>query len=126
MLPPGNMDTFQQQLNDLQKSYSQLGKATSIPALGVERHEILRVPGIEDAKVFAREKLAPGDSAVLFDENEDLFYFTSKSKEGIVQPLMLGRFTLEPEPPKPEYATKQDFEALKTEILQLLRKEDKA
>lgn len=126
MLPPANLDTFQHQLNELQKSYSQLGKSASISAAGIERHEILRVPGIADAKAFARERLAPGESAVLFDENEDLFYFTSKSQDGIVQPLMLGRFTLEPEPPKPEYATKQDFETLKAEILQLLGKEAKA
>ena len=126
MLPSANLDTFQQQLDSLQKSYSQLGKTPGIPQIGVEKHEILRVPGIADAKSFARERLAPGESAVLFDENEDLFYFVSKSQDGIVQPLMLGRFTLEPEPPKPEYATKQDFEALKAEILGLLRKEDKA
>lgn len=126
MLPTASLDTFQQQLNDLQKSYSQLGKTTSVPALGFERYQILRTPSLADAKAFAREKLAPGDSAVLFDENEDLFYFTSKSQEGVVQPLMLGRFTLEPEPPKPEYATKQDFESLRSEILALLKKEDKA
>lgn len=126
MLPSANLDTFQQQLDSLQKSYSQLGKTPGIQPLVPEKHEVLRVPGIADAKTFARERLAPGESAVLFDENEDLFYFTSKSQEGIVQPLMLGRFTLEPEPPKPEYATKQDFESLKAEILDLLKKENKA
>lgn len=126
MLPSANLDTFQQQLDSLQKSYSQLGKTPGLQPLGIEKHEVLRVPGIADAKAFARERIAPGESAVLFDENEDLFYFVSKSQDGIVQPLMLGRFTLEPEPPKPEYATKQDFEALRAEILGLLKKENNA
>lgn len=45
MLPSANLDTFQQQLDSLQKSYSQLGKTPGIPQIGVEKHEILRVPG---------------------------------------------------------------------------------
>lgn len=121
MLP--QTDSFQQQLNDLQRSYSQLGKQQ---ALFSGRHEILKASGIDNAKAWAKDNLAPGESADLFDEKDDVFYVVSKSPEGILQPLLLGRFTLEPEPPKPEYATKQDLAEIKSMIQTLMDKEGKA
>ncbi len=120
MYPNQTYDSFQQQLNDLQKSYSSLGKQT-LPFQ--QKHEILRVSGIDAAKTWAKENLAPGESKDLFDENEDVFYVVSKNPDGIVQPLILGRFTLEAEPPKPEYATKQDFAKLEAMLQKLLDKE---
>ncbi len=121
---PSPYNSYQQQVADLQQKLGALQQSPLVPH--DEPKQILRVPGIAEAKAFSKERLNPGDAAVLFDENEDVFYFVSKSKDGIAQPLMLGRFTLEPEPPKPEYVTKQDFESLKTEILKLLKKENKA
>lgn len=121
MLPQN--DSFQQQLNDLQRSYSQLGKQQTLFA---GRHEILKASGIDGAKAWAKDNLAPGESADLFDEKDDVFYVVSKSPEGILQPLLLGRFTLEPEPPKPEYATKQDLAEIKSMIQSLMDKEGKA
>ena len=117
MLPNSS---FQQQLNDLQRSYNQLGKPLT------STHEILKISGSDAAKTWAKENLAPSESSALFDENEDVFYVVSKSPEGMVQPLILGRFTLEPEPPKPEYATKQDLAEIKSMIQSLIDKEAKA
>lgn len=123
MYPNQTYDSFQQQLNDLQKSYSSLGKSMPQAFAPTAKHEILRVSGIDAAKAWAKDNLAPGESKDLFDENEDLFYVVSKNPEGIVQPLILGRFTLEVEPPKPEYATKQDFAKLEAMLQKLLDKE---
>jgi hypothetical protein len=119
-------DSFQKQLEDLQRSYMQLSKQQGPAILQSQtKHEILRVPGMDAAKPWAKENLNPGESAVLFHENEDQFYIVSKSQDGIVQPLLLGKYTVEPEPPKPEYATKQDFAKLEAMLKQLLEKEDK-
>ena len=117
MLPNSS---FQQQLNDLQRSYNQLGKPLVTP------HEIRKTSGLDAAKTWAQENLAPGESADLFDENKDIFYVVSKSPEGVVQPVILGEFTLKPEPPKPEYATKQDLDEIKSMIQSLMDKEAKA
>ena len=122
MLPFPATDNFQQQLNDLQRSYNQLGKAFPSPL--PQPRQLQHVSGVEGAKKHARDEMNSGDTDVVFDDDEDMFYVVSKSQDGLVQPLILGRFTLEKEPPKPEYATKQDFEELKKEILSLLKKED--
>lgn len=120
---PTGPDSFQKQLDDLQRSYAQLGKIQQPLA---PKHEFTKVPDIEAAKAWAKENLAAGESCPLFDENKDVFYAVSKSKDGVPQQVFVCPYTMEPEPPKPEYATKQDFESLKKEILDLLKKEDKA
>lgn len=121
MLPTPNTDNFQQQLNDLQRSYNQLGRSFGQPR---SPKKLRYVPGIEGAKKHAQEELEPGDEDTVFDENEDRFFIVRKSPDGYVLPLLIGSgYTLENEPPKPEYATKQDFAELRKEILELLKKE---
>lgn len=122
LFQPGISDGFQKQLDDLQRSYAQLGKIQQ-PIQQAEKHEFKKVSDIDAAKSWAKENLAPGESCPLFDENKDVFYAVSKSQDGVVQPLLVCPYTTEPEPPKPEYVTKQDFESLRKEILELLRKE---
>jgi hypothetical protein len=122
LFQPGIADGFQKQLDDLQRSYAQLGKIQQ-PVQQTEKHEFKKVADLETAKSWAKENLAPGESCPLFDENKDVFYAVSKSQDGVVQPLLVCPYTTEPEPPKPEYATKQDFDSLRKEILELLRKE---
>ena len=121
LFQPGISDGFQKQLDDLQRSYAQLGKIQQ--PIQQEKHEFKKISDIDTAKSWAKENLAPGESFPLFDENKDLFYAVSKSQDGVVQPVFVCKYTTEPEPPKPEYATKQDFDSLRKEILELLRKE---
>lgn len=123
LLPQQNYDSFQQQLNDLQRSYTQLGKTfpQQLPQQGAKR-EVHYEDGLEEAKKWSKENLRPGDAENIFDRNENLFYCFSRREDGAFNPVILGRFTLEQEPPKPEYATKQDFEQLRKELVELLQK----
>ena len=123
MFPNQNYDSFQQQLNDLQRSYTQLGKTfpQQIAPVGAKR-EVHYEDSIDDAKKWAKDNLRPGDAENIFDRNENIFYCMSLKEDGGFNPVILGRFTLEQEPPKPEYATKSDFEQLRSEILELLKK----
>ena len=121
MYPQQNFDSFQQQLNDLQRSYTQLGK--TFPAQQQRpKREIHKEDGIDEAKKWAKENLLPGESEAIFDEHKNLFYCVSRKEDGTHNPIILGRFTLEQEPPKPEYATKADFDALRNELVELLKK----
>ena len=115
-------DSFQQQLNDLQRSYAQLGKG--MPGARQPR-KIRRVSGAEEAKQIARDELLPGDEDTVFDAAKDQFYAISKKEDGTVNPVLIGSFTLEQEPPPPEFMTKADFERFKREILEALGKEAK-
>ena len=74
MLPQD--DSFQRQLNDLQRSYANLGKGTSISR---QAKKIRRCAGIEEAKAIAKDELFPGDEDTIFDSEKDLFYAISKS-----------------------------------------------
>lgn len=121
MLPQD--DSFQRQLNDLQRSYANLGKGTSISR---QTKKIRRCAGIEEAKAIAKDELFPGDEDTIFDSEKDLFYAISKKEDGTVNPVLIGTFTLEQEPPPPEYITKQDFESFKKELLDAIRKGETA
>ena len=123
MFPNQNYDSFQQQLNDLQRSYTQLGK-TFPQQYGQQRakREVHHEDGLDAARAWAKENLQPGEAENIFDSNENIFYCMSRKEDGGFNPVILGRFTLEQEPPKPEYATKSDFEQLRSEILELLKK----
>lgn len=124
LFPPTGGDSFQKQLDDLQRSYAQLGKIQQ-PVMQAEKHEFKKISDLESAKSWAKEHLANGESFPLFDENKDVFYAVSKNKDGVVQ-LLVCPYTMEPEPPKPEYATKQDFAKLEGMLQKLLEKENKA
>jgi hypothetical protein len=121
MLPQD--DSFQKQLNDLQRSYANLGKS---PGMIQQPRKIRRCAGIEEAKAIAKDELFPGEEATVFDRDKDLFYALSKKEDGTVNPVLIGTFTLEQEPPPPEYITKQDFESFKKELLDAIRKGETA
>ena len=115
-------DTFQLQLNDLQRSYNQLGKGLPGLSPGARQPRKIRlVSGIEEAKTIARDELLPGEEDAVFDSTKDQFYAITKKEDGTVNPVLIGSFTLETEPPPPEFMTKQDFERFKAEILETLK-----
>lgn len=123
MYPVPNLDAYQKQATDLASKISQLSSQympTLYPAPPAP--SIQYVDGIEGAKSFQRDMPANG-KAVLMDSNENTFFVVSKDANGISAPVMIGRFTLEQEQPKEaSYVTKDDFEAFKSELRQMLQK----
>lgn len=121
MYPVPNLDAYQKQATDLASKISQLN-SQYMPPLYTPPPSIQYVDGIEGARSFQREMPANG-KAILMDSNENTFFVVSKDANGISAPVMIGRFTLEQEQPKEaSYVTKDDFEAFKSELRQMLQK----
>ena len=76
------------------------------------------VDGPDGAREY-QSKLAYNSSDVVFDKNDDIFYFVYKDANGISPKLLtIGRFTLEQETEAdPMYVTKKDLEDFKADIL---------
>ena len=76
------------------------------------------VDGPDGAKEF-QSKLAYNSSDVVFDKNDDIFYFVYKDANGMSPKLLtIGRYTLEQESePESMYVTKQDLEEFKADLL---------
>ena len=76
------------------------------------------VDGADGAREY-QSKLAYNSSDVVFDKNDDIFYFVYKDANGISPKLLtIGRFTLEQETEAdPMYVTKKDLEDFKADIL---------
>ena len=67
-------------------------------------------------------KLKPGESAIVMDDAESIFYAIMKDKEGKVpRKLKVGRFTMEDEPDPPKYITQSDLDNFKTELLDAIK-----
>lgn len=90
------------------------------PAPAMQSPQIQHVAGLEGAKAYQRE-LPASSSVILMDSNEDKFYMVSKDANGNMNPVVVGKFTLEQEENNNMYVTKQDFNELKAEIMQLLK-----
>ena len=112
---------YQQTLEGLKKQYEQLEQLTAqrtapdTPA----PQQVPTVSGIDGARTY---KLGKGSSVALFDVNEDIFYLRQTDSNGNEMPLKIGHYKLEDAPKsETDYVTVKDFEALKAEIVGLLR-----
>jgi len=127
MYPPNNFESYQKQANDLAAKWQQLQQMQNslttqpVPPLMPPPH-IDYVQGLEGAKEYLKNMSANGNT-ILMDRDEAKFYVVSKDANGNPAPIAFARFELETEQqtPAPEYVTKQDFEALKAEILTALK-----
>lgn len=119
MLPVPNLDSYQKQLEDLRRSFQAQGLPTPAP------HQIKYVDGMQGAKDY-QSSLAPGESEIIMDKNEDIFYVASKDAKGDCPKLMtFGRFALEQEEsPESMFVSKKDFAAFEQRIMALLQKGD--
>ena len=115
---------YQATLDGIKKQYEQLEQLTAqhnnidTPA----PQQVPTVSGIDGARAF---KLGKSSSVALFDVESDVFYLRQTDSNGNEMPLKIGRYKLEDAPKsETDYVTVKDFEALKAEIVGLLR--DKA
>lgn len=145
------MNTQQMQMQQIQSMMSQLTSLMSqvnnmpaqeaqpsavpaaLPAPSAALKTIRTCHGIEEAKE-AQRKLNPGESEIVMDDSESIFYAITKDKEGkSPRKMMVGHFTMEEEPEPPKYITqtdleafKTDFEAFKADLLNAIKGGDKA
>jgi hypothetical protein len=120
---------YQAPLEGLKRQYEQLeqlaarqqaGVADSLPA----PQQVPTVVGIEGARAY---RLGKSSSVALFDTEEDTFYFRKTDSNGNEIPMKVGHYKLEDAPKsESDFVTVKDFEALKTEILGLLREKTAA
>lgn len=125
MLPVPNLDNYQKQFSDLQRSIANMnGQQYTSPIM--TQPQIKYVDGIAGAKEY-QNSLPFNSSEIIMDKNEDVFYVVSKDANGISpQYLTTGYFYTETEqPPEANYLTKSDFEAFKAEIFELLKGDNK-
>ena len=131
---PNQMQQMQIQnmMSQLQNLYQQFG-ATS-PALAdqaatpvlqskpveAKPQTIPYCHGIDGAKE-ERNKLKPGESMIIMDDSENVFYAIARDKEGKVPKVKVGRFTIEDEPDPPKYVTQTDLDAFKADLLAAIK-----
>ena len=85
-----------------------------------EPEQIKTVTGLDGAKAYL-QKMPANSSAVLMDNNENVFYSVKKDTNGMAFPIAIGRFTLETEQEQTSsYVTKKDFDDFKAELKSLL------
>ena len=102
-------------LNTMQMPYPQY-----LQQPAQEPEQIKTVTGLEGAKTYL-QNMPANSSAVLMDNNENVFYSVKKDTNGMAFPIAIGRFTLETEQDQPSaYVTKKDFEEFKAELKSLL------
>ena len=95
-------------------------QTTSVPKPAMPVQQIQRVKGIDGAKAYLAGMPA-NSSAILMDNDEDIFYAVQKDANGMASPIMIGHFTMEQENDHADdYVTKKDFEAFKNELKQFL------
>ena len=85
------------------------------------QRQVNHVDGIQGAKEY-QDKLDAGSSEILLDNDNNVFYMVMKDANGNSPAnIVVGDFTLrKQEVTKPEYVTRQDFDAFTAEIKQLL------
>ena len=133
---PQSTFDLQQQLSSLQSQLQSASRPTYYnpdynaiqPAVIPQPQQIYRqvdhVDGLTGAKEY-QDKLAPGSSVIVLDNNSDVFYFLTKDANGNApKQITVGDFTLrKQETTEPAYVTRQDLEDFKAELKQLLTKE---
>jgi len=136
------MNAQQMQMQQIQNMMSQLASLMSqvnnaaVPEAPPAQQAALPAPvqpprtirtahGIEEARE-AQRKLSPGESEVILDESDSIFYVITKDKEGkSPRKMMVGRFTMEEEPEPPKYVTQADLESFKADLLSAIKGEAK-
>lgn len=122
MYPGQNtFDNYQKQANDLLAKIGQLQQYQPHMPAPVAVPQIDYVNGMDGAKEYLRNMPA-GGKKILMDQDEPKFFVVSKDANGTPAPIAFARFVLETEqePEAPDYVTKQDFEAFKKELKQML------
>ena len=110
------LSSFQTQLQQLQ---SALSKPPVIPAPAPPQ-AISFVEGLTGAREYLK-KMPANSSAAVFDNAEPVFFTLSTDANGTPAPIKVGRFTLEDAPePGDNTITKQDLDAFKAEILNII------
>ena len=130
--PYPSFGTFNQQLQQVQNQLASMqtpypnGTVPSVPYPQyvqqpvAEPEQIKTVTGLDGAKAYL-QKMPANSSAVLMDNNENIFYSVKKDTNGMAFPIAIGRFTLETEQEQTSaYVTKKDFEDFKAELKSLL------
>jgi len=128
MYPPpiNNIEPYQRQAHELVDKINRLQQyQTIVPSYSqpVIAPHIDYVHGLDGARAFLNNMPA-GGKAVLMDEDEAKFYVVSKDANGTPAQIAFAHFSLEFEeqPKEPSYVTKQDFDDLRAEILDMLNK----
>lgn len=125
------MQQIQNMMNQLSSLYSQVSTPSADPlpafspaaqpALAQPARTVQYVHGLDGAR-DEQQKLKPGESAIVMDDAESIFYAIMKDKEGKVpRKLKVGRFTMEDEPDPPKYITQSDLDNFKTELLDAIK-----
>ena len=116
-----SLDNYQKQASDLLAKIGQMQQYPPMPA-PVMIPQIDYVNGIDGAKEYLKNMPA-GGKKVLMDREEAKFYVVSKDANGIADPVAFASFVLETEQIQgaPDYVTKQDLEAFKDELRQMLK-----
>lgn len=129
-----NLNSLQQQLQDLQRQYQQLQvpqqyaqpqvpvqipQPAQVP-IPVQARQVQYVEGIQGARLY-QENMQPNSSEIIMDKEDNIFYHVSKDANGTPsKKIMIGRFTLEePTEEEPMFLTRKDFDDFKEEIRQL-------
>lgn len=112
---PTYIPTMQQPAAFMQRPQMMPAPSVMRPIYGAQSTQPVRVNGRAGAEAFY---MGPNETAVLFDENEDVFFLKATDGAGYatVRPY---RFEPMPEPgtaPAAEYATKAELEALQREL----------
>lgn len=116
---PNPNDMFQQQLNNLAKSYSQL--SPMLPQPMTQPEQVKSVSGIAGAREYLKNMVS-NSSQVLMDDAQNVFYLVRRDANGTPSPITIGKFNIEQEPAEESpYVTRQDFESFKDELRQLLQ-----
>lgn len=122
------MQQIQNMMNQLSSLYNQVSTPNTdpIPALSpatqkAEPRTVKSVHGIEEARA-AQNKLSAGESMILLDDADSVFYFIMKDKDGKApRKIQVGKFTLEDEPDPPKYVTQDDLAVFKQDILEAIK-----
>lgn len=125
------MQQIQNMMNQLSSLYSQVSAPSADPLPTVSSavqpapaqptRTVQYVHGFDGAR-DEQQKLKPGESAIVMDDAENVFYAIMKDKEGKVpRKLKVGRFTMEDEPDPPKYITQSDLDDFKADLLKAIK-----
>lgn len=120
---------LQNMMNQLQNLYQQMGTPAPVPSeptpvqSKLPTEKLQSIPychGLDGAKE-ERNKLKPGESMILMDDSENVFYAICRDAEGKVPKVKVGRFTIEDEPDPPKYVTQADLDSFKADLLEAIK-----
>lgn len=115
--PPRNWDTAMYTANSI--------PVMTTPAYVGPFNPMIMVEGEVGAKAWQMpNNLAPNTVIPLWDVDGEHVYFRSVDAYGRPNPMKTGKIVMDEEPTKdetPEYATKQDLDSLKKEIINEVR-----